>query len=281
MTEITQQSKEAIAFNQLQGQLKAHIDRCAPLEVKDEATLKIATTALADLKGFEKEIEAMKAKLKEPYLKAGKEIDRLAAQFSDPIEKALLKGKDKIYAYNEILRQKAAKEQERISGIKRSIENYAKTCIIAMDSCENIKDLTEVFEKHIKAFPGPEKWFELDAEAQVMRRTLKDYCSARKTQILTPDQVDEEEAPAIKEVIQEQIQEVGKEEIKQAEFSSSTAFRGTWKFELVDINAVPDDWFIVDEEKVKAFMKANKKTLEKQPLQNGFKFYLEQTIIIK
>lgn len=281
MNELTKETKEAKEFNKLQAQVTDIVQRAAELKITDSTTLAIATQVLSEVKQAYDNVEAKRVELKEPSLQEGRAVDALAKAYLTPLKAALDKGKSIIMAYNYEQAQKAIKEQQRIEGIRDKISAYSKSTMIAIDFAKDEKELRDINDRYIVKFPGTEKWFDLEPEAQAMRLLLRDYIKAVKIQMLTPEEADEQVLDVIKEYAAEQIAEVGKQEIEQAAFTSSTPFRASWQFSLVDIKAVPKEWLIVDDKKVKEYIKENKDTLVSGDLKNGFHFFQEQTVVIK
>ena len=115
-----------------------------------------------------------------------------------------------------------------------------------------------------------------------MQGNLIHYIKAAKIALLTPEQADEEVKAVIQEVAQEQVSTAGQEKIQAAAFTSSTKFRDSpMKFRLIDATSVPQDWWVIDEDKVKAFMKEHKDSLKPGDKIHGFEFYKEQSVVIK
>lgn len=284
MNELEKVSKEEIEFNKLKLKCSEVVARANGLSIYDATTLQIATQVLSEVKQAYDNVEAKRKDLKRPHHEAGLAVDKLAKVLSTPLELALNGGKSKIMKFNMEEEKKAEKKRQEIEAIRIQIANYSKTTMIAIDFARSEKELKDIWDKDIKVgvFPGEEKWKELLPEANVMRSNLQDYIKQAKIDLLTPQQADPEVKAIIKEVAVEQVATVGQDQIKAATFTSSTKFRDSqMKFELVDISAVPAEWLTVDEDKVKAYIKANKDTLKAGDLKNGFRFFKEQSVVIK
>lgn len=284
MNELEKVSKEEIEFNKLKLKVIEVVAIANALTIYDATTLQIATQVLSEVKQAYDNVEAKRKDLKRPHHEAGVAVDKLAKVLSTPLEAALNGGKSKVIKFNMDEGKKAEKKQQEIEAIRVQIANYSKTTMIAIDFARSEKELKDIWDKDIKlgAFPGEEKWKELLAEANAMRVTLQDYIKQAKIELLNPKEADPEVKAIIKEVAAEQVASAGQEQLEAATFTSSTKFRDSqMKFELVDISLVPAEWLTVDEDKVKAYMKENKDTLKVGDLKNGFRFYKDQSVVIK
>jgi len=280
--ELKKVSKEEIEFNKLQAKVNDAVTRAGSLKIYDATTLAIATQVLSEVKGIHDAVEAKRVELKEPFLEGGKEVDRLAKTHLTPLKNALDKGRGAIMSYNMEQQKKAEEKQKALEAIRIQIGNYSKTTMIAIDHAKNEKELKDIYEKNIKVFPGIEKWGELLEEANTMRSNLVHYIKAAKIALLTPEQADEEVKTVIQEVAQKQVSTAGQDKIEAAAFTSSTKFRDSpMKFRLIDATSVPQDWWVIDEDKVKAFMKEHKDFLKPGDKIHGFEFYKEQSVVIK
>ena len=275
--------KEIAQFEALKKASQEIANICNLLTITDSVTLAIATQNLSKAKMQIDAIDKLRKEVKDPHWQKCVQIDKLAAGLSTPIEQAFNAGKVKIKAFNDAKLAKAIKEQNRIKAIKDAIQAYSNTFIEKINKCTTESGLLEMNAQYIKKFPDEETWFEFMAEAQEMRKNLHDYVKARKIQILTPNESDDETVEEIKNQIIEKMEAVGVQEIANASYSTTTSFRGTWKAELIDINAVPKDWLIVDDKKVKEYLKQQKDAgqLKDGDLKNGFRFYIDKSVSIR
>ena len=280
MKDLTLKTTEA-TFLALQKSSQELAERCDHLTIVDDISLQIATQNYSMLKDSIKQIEEIRVKEKAPYLDAGKQIDALAKKLSSPLDQSLESGRAKVMAYNKIKREEAEKIQRRINMIKEAIQKYSSDAIKSFNSATTIEDLTEARSEWVLNFPGEEVWFEFMADAELMKSNLNDYCKARRIEIVSPAQADQYLSDSINEVIEENVAEVGVVEIAQAQFQTTTKFRGTPKFRIVDESAIPREFMVVDESKIRAYQKEYKDILSDGEIRFGIEFYIEQTVIIK
>lgn len=281
MTEITLKT-EAASFDALKDQSKSLADLCNQITITDDVSLGIATQNLSKANDKVKQIEAVRISAKAPYLAAGKEIDAMAKALSTPIEEAVNAGKKKIIAYEHIKEQERQKEIARINAVKTKIKDYSDTAIKAMSDAKTEAELIEAHFKWIKNFPPADNWAEFTEEATQMRQTLLDFASARKIEINTPHQADEETTEAIKVYVNENIEEVGATKIADIQDTAPTkGIRTNWTFEVIDISQVPLKYLMIDDKKIKEYIKDNKDNLTDGQVVRGIKFFTEKTVTLR
>lgn len=281
MTEITLKN-ELASFDAMKAQAQALADLCNQITITDEVTLGIAKQNLSKANDKVKQIEAIRITAKAPYLAAGKEIDSMAKALSSPIEDAVNAGKKKILAYEAIKEQERQKEIARINNIKSSIQRYADDAIMHMSAAKTEAELIEVHFKWIKQFPGQERWFEFMEDAAQMRQTLLDFAKARKIEINTPDQADAATTEIIEQYVKDTIESVGSNKIAEIEDVAPTkGIRTNWTFEVIDISQVPLKYLMVDEKKIKEYIKENKDKLTDGLVVKGIKFLTEKTVTLR
>lgn len=279
MTEISIKNEQA-QFEALQKASQDIADQCNKIEVLDQTSLAIARQQLSLVNSQIKMIEDIRANLKKPYWDAGVAIDALAKPLKAPLETALSIGKSKILAYENAEQKKKLAEKKRIQAIKDDIQWFSQTAMAEMDECNSIAELDKQYDEWVRNFPGEGRWFEFNEEAQKIRENLRLYASQRKIQILNPQQADEEAQEMIKEVIQEEVAVVAEEDLFPV--APIKGLRTTWKFELVDISKVPLEWLMVDEKKVKEWLKDNSRNFAAdEEICHGLKFYKENSVTIR
>ena len=212
-------------------------------------------------------------KEKAPYLDAGKQIDALAKALKDPMDVVLQEGRNKIKEYDTFQAQIAKIEADRLQVIKDAIAMYSKEAIIDFDGCTTVEQLGELRNIYIVNFIPPIAWQEVDELYQLTKISLNDYCKQRRIEIMSPKQADESVTQMIKEEIAETI-----EHVTPVAYQSTTKMRGTPKFNVLDLGAVPREWLMVDEAKVKEYQKANKGITG---IVNGIEFFIDYSVTIK
>lgn len=281
MQELQLRNEEVARFEALKKQSQQIAENCSQLTVTDDTSLAVATQNLSKLKEFIRNLEKLRKETKEPYLKAGQQIDALAKNLSNPLEAALKSGETNILAYNKIKEEEARKEQQRIQSIKNDISNYQSQAIAKINACEDEAELNLVYENVVKNFPDATLWQEFNLEAQEMRLLLRNYCSQKKIQLTAPKEADETVAEVIQETITAQLEVFGAEEIKEAEFTTTSNIKDKWVFELVDASELRTEWRALNEKAVKEFLKTPPLPLEDGAIICGVRFYIEKQLKIR
>ena len=279
MNEITLKNETA-QFNALKKLSTDIAEQCNKLTVTDDVTLAIATQNLSKANEVAKQIEKIRKDLKEPYHKAGVQIDALAKAMSNPITTALEAGKLKIQAYDKEKREKALMEQNRILAIKEAIAKYSNGAIAEMDKCITMDELRVVRERLIVGAPM-DKWGEFQADFIATRNTLNEYAKSLKTKLENPTQSDPEEQIAIKEAIVAETASIGQVEVAAAVVPKLSGTRKTWTFEVIDFNQIPREWLMLNESLVKEFIVQNKETLVDGQIIKGIKYYQKESLTIR
>ncbi len=279
-TELQLSNAEIQSFDALKKETTTSADACNKLTVTDSVSLAIATQNLSKANQYIKDIEKIRKELKAPYFDAGKKIDALADALSSPLEKTLAEGKAKILAYNKIEEAKALAEQQRIIKIKNLIQTYYTNAIAAMNNCKVDAELIIEHNKFIKNFPADPFWSEFSGEAATMRTQLLDYAKARRIEIAAPKEADETVTETIKEQIEETVLQVS-QQAESVKFTTTTAFRGTWKEEIVDITKMPLEWLMPDEKKIKAYGKEFRESITDGDVINGVRFFVDKSVTIR
>jgi hypothetical protein len=281
MQELQLRNEEVAQFEALKKQSQQIAENCSQLNVTDSTSLAVATQNLSKLKEFIRNLEKLRKETKEPYLKAGQQIDALAKNLSNPLEAVLKSGENNILAYNKAEEEKARKEQKRIQDIKSDINDYSKKAIYAIDLADSEEMLNRVYNKFVKEFPGEERWFEFMEEATQMRIALRDYVKQKHIQLTTPKEADETVQEVIQETITSQLEVFGAEEIKEAEFTTTSNIKEKWVFELSDAAALPIGWRSLNEKAVKEWLKNPDIELTDGLILGGVKFTIEKQLKIR
>lgn len=282
MTQLSLKNEEA-QFSALQKASQKIADTCDLLTVTDPITLAIAKQNLSLAKEKLDAIEHIRKTFKQPYWDAGVAIDNLAKPLKAPLEKALEAGKKKILDYEHEQQRKAQAEIDRINAFKEKINKYSETAIKSMDASESLEHLEVMYLSYVKNFPEAEEWAEFNEEAKAMRANLRLYASQRKIQIESPDQADDDTGDLIKEAIQEEVEAVGEEQIALIDTTPAKGIRSAWKHELKDIRAVAHEYLMLDDRKVREFIKHNDMDviMKDGEVVGGIRFYIEQSVTIR
>jgi len=168
-------------------------------------------------------------------------------------------------------------EKKRVEdAIKADMSKYSSDTMNAISGSLTMEELTLSRENRIVKFTPPETWSKFDKEYQAIRVALNDFCKQIRIEIQTPAQADEVITEAIKDVVVEKVAE-----ITQTAFETTTKFRGTWRYEVIDLAAVPRGLLMIDDKKVKEFIKTDKDSLKNGEIIAGIKFFVEESVTIR
>lgn len=199
MNTITTTDRVDLEWSKLQSTKDVFIqlsEEALQIKVTDDVSLAIANQKLSAVNNHLKLIEEKRTELKKPYLDAGKKVDSIAKDLSEPLNNSIQYLKNQIKEWNlELLRR----EQE-----------------------------------------------------------LKQQAPANS---LFEDSINHE--------------------LAMLESQKASNIRHNWKFDVVDISKVPVQFLMVDEAKVREWIKANKESLNDGDVIAGIKFYKEVSVVTK
>jgi hypothetical protein len=199
MNTITTTDRVDLEWSKLQSTKDVFIqlsEEALQIKVTDDVSLAIANQKLSAVNNHLKLIEEKRTELKKPYLDAGKKVDAVAKDLSEPLNNSIQYLKNQIKEWNlELLRR----EQE-----------------------------------------------------------LKQQAPANS---LFEDSINHE--------------------LAMLESQKASNIRHNWKFDVVDLSRVPVQFLMVDEAKVREWIKANKESLNDGDIIAGIKFYKEVSVVTK
>lgn len=199
--------------------------------VCDEASAEAAITVIDSLTTRAREIEKLYRTLKDPIVKAGKECDAAFRPMLDAIEEANRSMKRSLAAWREQVRQeqerKEREERQRIEREQRAAE-----------------------EARIKAEREAMEAARIAKEAEESGN-LEDQIAAEELRMESEDRVREtaaaaEVAQAVAPIVAPPPASVASQTMRSASGASVT-LRKRWVFEIVDADAVPKDYLMIDE----------------------------------
>jgi hypothetical protein len=248
---------------------------CLLIKISDDTTLAIAQQNLSKANELVKSIDEKRKTIKAPYLEAGKKIDALAKELSEPLDKAVEHIKSQVKSWEEARREAERKRQETLNYINVELSNRLKQLCDEADSKEKCDEVLNYIDTR---FPKDERFGEFIGQAHALRDTYIQLLTAKKQSFSGESNV-----PII--TVEQEIEEVKKQNEVVAEIVTQSAsvnktrnIRETWKFEVADINQVPMDWLTIDEAKVKAYLAENKETLKDGETKKGIKFFKEISV---
>lgn len=277
------------------------------IKVKDETSLAIANQKLSYVSNHLKVIEEKYEELKAPIRKAGKEVDSANNELKAPMLAAKEYLKNEILEWNKEvmrkeaeLRAKAAEEanvaaEKRITDYIKQVKDWfvsqlAQTTAVEHGTgmLESIKGLqpavmmgkysaeyTELINSYTLLFQTKIKELQVSVAPGTTEsnlQTLGGHLAGHIDNIATETTAKQEMAVMAQEEI--------KQDIANLDATKANNVRFNWKFEVVDIKEVPLDFLMVDEAKVREYIKNNKDILEERT-SNGIRFFKEMSVVTK
>ncbi len=300
-TAIVVNEKGLEEFNKLKASIDEHVKNLLLIKVTDETSQAVANQQLSKAKQLDKEVDARHALVKEEALRFCQSADLAKRTLKAPLAPATLHVETELLEYNkkvEANNQAILIELERQQGILQQEAEASQQALITqmgefearafklINEATTPADLSFVYTNYVIAFPA------------VYDANIKDRISklgkAKLNVVQFPGSAHEETylfmrdeylgvkqeivAPVVAPVPQFDVIEAKKSVIAN---SSSTNIKKTWKHEVVSLEAVPLAWLIVDESKVKAFIKENSDKFVDGDILNGIKYFLESSVKVK
>lgn len=199
MNTITTTDRVDLEWNKLQSTKDVFIqlsEEALQIKVTDDVSLAIANQKLSAVNNHLKLIEEKRTELKKPYLDAGKKVDSIAKDLSEPLNNSIQYLKNQIKEWNlELTRREQELKQQAPAN--------------------------SLFEENIN------------------------------------------------------------HELAMLESQKASNIRHNWKFDVVDLSKVPIQFLMIDESKVREWIKANKESLNDGDVIAGIKFYKEVSVVTK
>jgi len=305
-TTPTQSNEQGLAeFNKLKASIDEMAKNLLLIKVTDETSMAIANQQLSKAKQIDKDVDNRHALVKEEALRFCQAADLAKRTIKAPLAPATLHVETELLNYNrkveaekkaeiarleaeqEALRKEADMAKEKLIAQMQDFESRAFKLI---NDAVTPADLSFVYTNYVLAFPavydvniqerikklGKLKLNVVQTEGVVRLANINEYTSlyneymGTKQEIVVPTEVAMPSFDAI---------EIKKSVIENA--PAPTNIKKTWKHEVVSIEAVPLGFLIVDEAKVKAFIKENSGQFTDGIILNGIKYYLEASVKVK
>lgn len=277
------------------------------IKVSDETSLAIANQKLSFVNNHLKVIEEKREELKAPINKEGKLIDSTAKELKAPLEQAITYLKNEILEWNkEVMRQeaalraKAAEEaniaaEKRITDYIKQVKDWLADQLAATKTIEHGQGIME----SIKGLQPASVMGKFEPEYTELISSYKVLFIKKVSELsgLLPAGTTDNDVKELgghlaghidniaaennaKQEIAVMAQEEIKQEIVNLDATKANNVRFNWKFEVVDIKEVPLDFLMVDEAKVREYIKNNKDILEERT-SNGIRFFKEMSVVTK
>lgn len=252
--------------------------KLSTLKVTDENSEAIVTQRLSEAKELIKAVEGKRTELKAPYLDAGRQIDKIAKELVEQLNLAYEDIRKVLLAWKQEQEKKRKEEIAQLEEGKKKVDKYYQDAIAEINQAKAPVDLSAVFVKYVKDFPGADVWGAHTEYANHILAEIKAAGGAKLKAI-------KEGISIVAEVREVAVPENIEEKAIQLEVAKPSNMRKVWKFEMVEKMQVPLDWLVLDDKKVKEFMAQAKEAGHLKEgenfMFNGVKFYQEDQLVVK
>ena len=134
------------------------------------------------------------------------------------------------------------------------------------------KDAEKVIKDKMGAFMAEEERRQ-EAEAAAARKKAEDEALARAAELQEAGETDT--AEAVLDTVAEMADKAPARVQASGGYGAKASTRKTWTFDVVDLHAIPKEWLLVDEKKVKAAISAGTRDIP------GLKIYQKTTVQVR
>jgi hypothetical protein len=304
MSEVatTSTNEQGLAeFNKLKASIDDQIKNLSLIKVNDDTSMAVANQQLSKAKQLIKTVNDAHALVKEEALRFCQSADKAKREMANPLIEAMGLTESELLAYNRKVEadkkaelDRLEKEKEKLrkeaedtkQALIKQMKEFEARAFTLINDATNPAQLSFVYTKYIQEFPavydvnikdrisklGKAKLDVMNApgsEKEEVYSFLYDELTGTVRQII---------APVVLQPSFDAI-EVKKSVIEKS--STPSNIKKTWKHEVVTLEAVPMGWLLVDESKVKAFIKENSDKFTEGEIINGIRYFLESSVKIK
>jgi hypothetical protein len=262
-----------LKFENVKLQLDKAAETCLQIKVTDSDSLSVAENNMGKMNDLVKVIEKTRKDEKQPHFERGKAVDAAAAYVSESSEEALKHLKDEKIAYIRLVET----ENKRKQDIQDSIEKTKHWCQSRLEMIKDYDNCDYCIVKLNELLGKPESYQEFYPQLEEIASSYIRLFNLKKQEFAaeSPDELE-----AIKEVQAEIKQNIESADVPKVEVEVISKVRRPWTYEVVDINSVPKEFLMVDESKVKEYLKANSDSLEDGKIVNGIKYYKDLKVTV-
>lgn len=278
------------------------------IKIVDETSLAIANQKLSTVNNHLKLIEEKREELKAPINKAGKQIDSTAKELKAPFEAGIAYLKSQIISWNQQVMNKEAelkrqqleeakiKEEKRITNYIKQVKDWLEAQLAACTTIEHGQGIME----SIKGLQPASVMGKYEPEYTELISSYKLLFIKKVSELsgLLPIGTTDNDVKNLgghlaghidnisaetnaKQEMAVMAQEEIKQEIVNLDATKASNVRYNWKHEVVDISQVPAHFLMVDEAKVKEWIKENKEVLVDDQVVGGIRFFKEMSVVTK
>lgn len=257
-------------FENVKQQLDKRAKQCLLIKVTDEASLSVCENNMAKMNDLIKEVESVHKEVKKPHWDNCTAIDAAKNYVLDfeinPVD--YLKAEKVDYI------KKVEAEAKRKADLQDDF-NKAKSFLEERLGKESNLEECDAWIKRLSIAPDIIKWQELTINVMELQKNYIALFTLKKQELLAIETASPDEIEAIKQVQEEAKANIQEVVVDNAPVVEIKKVRRTWKFEVSNLADVPRSFLMVDESKVKEWMKSNENVLVDGGVVNGIKFFKE------
>lgn len=263
-----------LKFENVKLQLDKAAETCLQIKVTDENSLAVCENQMGKVNELIKAVEFVRVAEKKPYFEKCKAIDSAAAYVSESSEEALNHLKNEKIAY---IRKVEAENKRKLelNNAFIKLKEYLEEKLNQSDGMLNFKTIIAKLEEPV----NKEKWQELTEQVELSNKNYLTLFKLKEKELeggstnIIDDAIN-------KAMIEEAKANIESADVPKVEVEVISKVRRLWTFEVVDINSVPKELLMVDESKVKEYLKANSDSLEDGKVVNGIKYYKDLKVTV-
>lgn len=286
-------------FNALKSLVGKQADTLKAIKVTDANSLAIANQQLSESKSLINKIEAERVAEVAPALAYQRGINKLAKDLVDPLTTEDTALRSRIIAYDNEEAARKKKELEEIAAkqflieqaakqkaeeLKERIEKYKTDAFTAINNAMELQQLSDAYTTFFLSFPaeyGADLKEKIKALGSAKQKALVDPAgNSAKYEALYNEYLGIEIKPPVVQAIP--VSEALKARKAELQFvGGSSSIRKSWDFEVVDFSLVPRDLLMIDEKKVKEYIKLQKDNLVDGAVINGIRYFIKKGVVAK
>lgn len=267
-------------FEGVKAQMDLESSKLNLIEIKDETTLSILEQSMSKLNDLVVRVEEVRVSEKKPHLDNCNAIDNAAKYVVTASKKSILDAKDRKVVWIKAIEA----ENKRKQDIQDKIDAMSTYFNEKIES----EDLT-VINKMKTTFGGVklDNYAERSKEVEALVLNFLKIINIRIIELDSLGNASPDEQEAIKEsleeakqAVQETVQENKVAQESLVSFSTPKKTRRPWTYEILDLTKVPREWLILDEDKVKEYIKVNGDTLVDGQVLSGIKYFKDIRVTV-
>lgn len=244
-------------FENVKLQINEAAETCLKIKITDSSSLAVAENQLGKMNDLVLAVEKMHAKWKKPHWDKCKAYDNAknyVLEFEvDPIDYL---------------------KKQKIAWIKLNedytkFSNWIKDCYETLESVGGCDLLLTKLNKPLT----DNKWLSLESKVLAEIDKYKKLVELKKEELIALENATPDEAEAIIQNSEEAKAEIESAVVEETPIETISKIRRPWSFRVVDSSLIPREFLMVDESKVKAYLKENQDKLKDGEVINGIEYF--------